>query len=165
MIWTGAIAIHALERSYRYVSISSILLPPVSKPTLIELKVVAGDFSMKNSITLDPENAKFRWRCEASWPVHESLKCRPASQIERYRNGNSAYRISDRQFASFHNCQRSDKAMEWSFLMATTIHLNSRNIFQWYGKRSWGEFQVIRGAWPRLVDRWLSLQVLNFLMR
>lgn len=87
-------------------------LPPVSKPTLIELKVVAGDFSMKNSITLDPENAKFRWRCEASWPVDKYLKCRPASQIERYRNGNSAFRISDRQFASFHNCQRSDKAME-----------------------------------------------------
>jgi hypothetical protein len=30
-----------------------------------------------------PENAKFRWTCEASWPVDEYLKCRPASQIER----------------------------------------------------------------------------------
>ena len=30
-----------------------------------------------------PDNAKFRWTCEASWPVDEYLKCRPASQIER----------------------------------------------------------------------------------
>lgn len=30
-----------------------------------------------------PENAKFRWTCEASWPVDEYLKCRPAAQIER----------------------------------------------------------------------------------
>lgn len=30
-----------------------------------------------------PENAKFRWTCEASWPVDEYLKCRPATQIER----------------------------------------------------------------------------------
>lgn len=30
-----------------------------------------------------PENAKFRWTCEASWPVDEYLKCRPAGQIER----------------------------------------------------------------------------------
>jgi len=105
-------------------------LPPVTKPTKIDLKVVAGDFSLKNSVTLDPvkkwkinfiqhshtdigytrsqtdilaehlryidyaldycdatdsypENAKFRWTCEASWPVDEYLKCRPASQIER----------------------------------------------------------------------------------
>ena len=105
-------------------------LTPVSKPTRIELKVVAADFSMKNTISLDPvkkwkikfiqhthtdigytrsqteilaehlryidyaldycdatdnypENAKFRWTCEASWPVDEYLKCRPASQIER----------------------------------------------------------------------------------
>ena len=105
-------------------------LPPVSKPSEIELKVVAGDFSVKNKVTLDPvrkwdinliqhshtdigytrsqtdilaehlryidyaldycdatdnypENAKFRWTCEASWPVDEYLKCRPASQIER----------------------------------------------------------------------------------
>ena len=105
-------------------------LPPVSKPTKIDLKVVAGDFSMKNSVKLDPvkkwkikfiqhthtdigytrsqteilaehlryidyaldycdatdsypDNAKFRWTCEASWPVDEYLKCRPVSQIER----------------------------------------------------------------------------------
>ena len=105
-------------------------LPPVSKPTKINLKVVAGDFSMMNSVNLDPvkkwnikfiqhthtdigytrsqteilaehlryidyaldycdatdsypDNAKFRWTCEASWPVDEYLKCRPASQIER----------------------------------------------------------------------------------
>ncbi len=30
-----------------------------------------------------PDNAKFRWTCEASWPVDEYLKCRPAGQIER----------------------------------------------------------------------------------
>jgi hypothetical protein len=105
-------------------------LPPVFKPTEIELKVVAGDFSVKNKVILNPvrkwdikliqhthtdigytrsqteilaehlryidyaldycdatdnypENAKFRWTCEAAWPVDEYLKCRPASQIER----------------------------------------------------------------------------------
>jgi len=30
-----------------------------------------------------PDNAKFRWTCEASWPVDEYLKSRPAEQIER----------------------------------------------------------------------------------
>ncbi len=105
-------------------------LPPVSKPSKIELKVTAGDFSFKNTVTLNPvkkwkisfiqhshtdigytrsqteilaehlryidyaldycdatdnypESAKFRWTCEASWPVDEYLKCRPQSQIER----------------------------------------------------------------------------------
>jgi alpha-mannosidase len=105
-------------------------LPPVLKPSKIELKVFAGEFSMKNNVALDPvkkwkikfiqhshtdigytrsqteilaehlryidyaldycdatdsypDNAKFRWTCEASWPVDEYLKCRPASQIER----------------------------------------------------------------------------------
>jgi hypothetical protein len=105
-------------------------LPPVTKSTKIELKVVTGNVSIKNSVVLDPvkkwkikfiqhshtdigytrsqtdilaehlryidyaldycdatdnypENAKFRWTCEASWPVDEYLKCRPASQIER----------------------------------------------------------------------------------
>jgi hypothetical protein len=105
-------------------------LTPVSKPTRVELKVVAGDFSVKNIVTLEPvkkwkikfiqhshtdigytrsqtdilaehlryidyaldycdatdnypENAKFRWTCEASWPVDEYLKCRPGSQIQR----------------------------------------------------------------------------------
>ena len=105
-------------------------LPPVTKPTKIELKVTAGDFSVKNTVTLNPvkkwkisfiqhshtdigytrsqteilaehlryidyaldycdatdnypENAKFRWTCEASWPVDEYLKCRPQSQIDR----------------------------------------------------------------------------------
>jgi hypothetical protein len=105
-------------------------LPPVSKSTGIKLKVVAGDFSMENNITLEPvkkwkikfiqhthtdigytrsqteilaehlryidyaldycdvtdnypDYAKFRWTCEASWPVDEYLKCRPSSQIER----------------------------------------------------------------------------------
>lgn len=32
-----------------------------------------------------PENAKFRWTCEAAWPVDEYLKCRPESQIERLK--------------------------------------------------------------------------------
>ncbi len=32
-----------------------------------------------------PENAKFRWTCEASWPVDEYLKCRPESQTERLK--------------------------------------------------------------------------------
>jgi len=30
-----------------------------------------------------PENAKFRWTCEASWPVDEYLKTRPAEQVDR----------------------------------------------------------------------------------
>jgi alpha-mannosidase len=105
-------------------------LPPVTKPSKIALKVVAGDFSLNKTITLDPvrkwkirfiqhthtdigytrsqtdilaehlryidyaldycdatdnypDNAKFRWTCEASWPVDEYLKCRPASQVDR----------------------------------------------------------------------------------
>jgi alpha-mannosidase len=105
-------------------------LTPVKKTTTIELKVIAGELSMKNIVVLDsvkkwnikfiqhthtdigytrsqteilaehlryidyaldycdatdnyPENAKFRWTCEAAWPVDEYLKCRPASQIER----------------------------------------------------------------------------------
>jgi hypothetical protein len=105
-------------------------IAPVTKTTKTELKVVAGDFSVKNTITLEPvrkwqirfiqhshtdigytrsqteilaehlryidyaldycdatddypENARFRWTCEASWPVDEYLKCRPPSQAER----------------------------------------------------------------------------------
>ncbi len=30
-----------------------------------------------------PDNAKFRWTCEASWPVREYLKSRPQQQIDR----------------------------------------------------------------------------------
>lgn len=30
-----------------------------------------------------PENAKFRWTCEAAWPVDEYLRCRPRGQVER----------------------------------------------------------------------------------
>ncbi len=105
-------------------------LKPVTKPTPIEMKVEAGGFSVKNTVTLNPvkhwkinfiqhshtdigytrsqtdilaehlryidyaldycdatdsypDNAKFRWTCEASWPVDEYLKCRPAEQVER----------------------------------------------------------------------------------
>ena len=32
-----------------------------------------------------PDEAKFRWTCEASWAVDEFLKCRPAGQIERFK--------------------------------------------------------------------------------
>jgi hypothetical protein len=107
-------------------------LKPVDKPTKVKMKVVAGDYTMNNTVVLNPvrkwtidfvqhshtdigytrsqteilaehlryidyaldycdatdnypENAKFRWTCEASWPVDEYLKCRPASQIERLK--------------------------------------------------------------------------------
>lgn len=33
----------------------------------------------------DPDEAKFRWTCEASWAVDEYLRSRPAAQIERLR--------------------------------------------------------------------------------
>jgi alpha-mannosidase len=33
-----------------------------------------------------PANAKFRWTCEASWPVDEYLQCRPPGQIARLLN-------------------------------------------------------------------------------
>jgi len=32
-----------------------------------------------------PKDAKFRWTCEASWPVDEYLRSRPATQIERLK--------------------------------------------------------------------------------
>lgn len=32
-----------------------------------------------------PEDAKFRWTCEAMWPVNEYLSSRPATQIERLK--------------------------------------------------------------------------------
>ena len=107
-------------------------LKPVEKPTTVKMKVVAGDFTMNNTVVLNPvrkwtidfiqhshtdigytrsqteilaehlryidyaldycdatdsypENAKFRWTCEAAWPVDEYLKCRPESQIERLK--------------------------------------------------------------------------------
>jgi hypothetical protein len=109
---------------------ASIGLPPVEKTSKFELRVVAGDYSVKNIVSLDPvrkweikfiqhshtdigytrsqteilaehlryidyaldycdatdsypENARFRWTCEASWPVDEYLRCRPQSQAER----------------------------------------------------------------------------------
>lgn len=40
-----------------------------------------------------PENARFRWTCEASWPVDEYLKCRPAAQVERLKRRISEGRI------------------------------------------------------------------------
>lgn len=108
----------------------SLGLPAVKKASRVRIKVVAGDFAVTTSITLEPvrrwsisfiqhahtdigytrsqteilaehlryidyaldycdatdgypENAKFRWTCEASWPVDEYLKCRPAAQVER----------------------------------------------------------------------------------
>lgn len=32
-----------------------------------------------------PDDARFRWTCEASWPVREYLRCRTPAQIERLR--------------------------------------------------------------------------------
>lgn len=32
-----------------------------------------------------PEDARFRWTCEVSWPVHEYLRVRPPAQIERLK--------------------------------------------------------------------------------
>lgn len=32
-----------------------------------------------------PENSKFRWTCEAAWPVDEYLRCRPKAQIDRLK--------------------------------------------------------------------------------
>jgi hypothetical protein len=107
-------------------------LPPVTKPTPVELQVVAGNITLINNVTLDPvrkwnikfvqhthtdigytrsqteilaehlryidyaldycdatdsypDNAKFRWTCEAAWPVDQYLKCRPENQIERLK--------------------------------------------------------------------------------
>lgn len=107
-------------------------LKPVVKPSKVNMKVVAGDFTMNNTVILNPvrkwkidlvqhshtdigytrsqteilaehlryidyaldycdatenypENAKFRWTCEAAWPVDEYLKCRPESQIDRLK--------------------------------------------------------------------------------
>ncbi len=115
-------------------------LKPVEKPSKVNMKVVAGDFVVNNTVLLNPvrkwtidlvqhshtdigytrsqteilaehlryidyaldycdatdsypENAKFRWTCEASWPVDEYLKCRPASQIERLKKRISEGRI------------------------------------------------------------------------
>src|SRR5664279_3348299 len=117
----------SLKFGYNSINIG---LQPVTESTPIELKVVAGDLTIRKSVILDPvrkweikliqhthtdigytrsqtdtlaehlryidyaldycdatdnypDNAKFRWTCEASWPVDEYLKCRPAGQIER----------------------------------------------------------------------------------
>ena len=116
-----------LKFGYNTVNIG---LPEVQKPSQINLKVIAGDFSLSNTVTLNPvkkwtidliqhshtdigytrsqteilaehlryidyaldycdatddypENAKFRWTCEASWPVDEFLKSRPEEQVSR----------------------------------------------------------------------------------
>lgn len=116
-----------LKFGYNTVSLG---VPPVSMPKQIAIKVVAGDQSINNTVTLEPvrkwkikfiqhthtdigytrsqteilaehlryidyaldycdatdnypDNAKFRWTCEASWPVDEYLKCRPQSQVDR----------------------------------------------------------------------------------
>ncbi|HEX2976121.1 MAG TPA: glycosyl hydrolase family 38, partial [Bacteroidales bacterium] len=108
----------------------SLGLDPVTKTSNAELKVTAGDFSVKTSVILEPvrkwdikfiqhshtdigytrsqteilaehlryidyaldycdatdnypDNAKFRWTCEAAWPVDEYIRCRPETQVER----------------------------------------------------------------------------------
>ena len=105
-------------------------LPEVKRPSRVRLKIVAGDFTLSNTVTLEPvrkwkirfiqhahtdigytrsqteilaehlryidyaldycdatdnypDNARFRWTCEASWAVDEYLKCRPEEQAER----------------------------------------------------------------------------------
>ncbi len=40
-----------------------------------------------------PEEAKFRWTCEAMWPVNEYLRSRPAEQIERLKKRVAERRI------------------------------------------------------------------------
>ena len=116
-----------LKFGYNTVNIG---LPQVQKPSQVNLKVIAGDFSLSNTVTLNPvkkwtidliqhshtdigytrsqteilaehlryidyaldycdatdnypDNAKFRWTCEASWPVDEYLKSRPEEQVSR----------------------------------------------------------------------------------
>ncbi len=105
-------------------------LPAVQKPSRVRMKVVAGNFTVNKTVTLEPvrkwnvsfiqhahtdigytrpqteilaehlryidyaldfcdatdnypDNARFRWTCEASWPVNEYLKCRPEEQTAR----------------------------------------------------------------------------------
>src|SRR5699024_1330351 len=31
-----------------------------------------------------PDDAKFRWTCEASWPVREWLRIRPKAQVDKF---------------------------------------------------------------------------------
>lgn len=116
-----------LKFGYNTVNIG---LNQVKKPTPVKLKVRAGDFSVTNTVILNPvrkwtidliqhthtdigytrsqteilaehlryidyaldycdatdnypDDAKFRWTCEASWPVDEYLKTRPPEQIKR----------------------------------------------------------------------------------
>lgn len=40
-----------------------------------------------------PNEARFRWSCEASWAVDEYLKCRPPSQVERLKKRVAERRI------------------------------------------------------------------------
>jgi alpha-mannosidase len=40
-----------------------------------------------------PDEAKFRWTCEAMWPVNEYLRSRPAEQIERLKKRVAEKRI------------------------------------------------------------------------
>lgn len=116
-----------LEFGYNAVNLG---LPAVSRSSRVRIRVVAGDFAISTTVTLDPvrkwnvsfiqhahtdigytrsqteilaehlryidyaldycdatdsypPNAQFRWTCEASWPVDEYLRCRPAAQVER----------------------------------------------------------------------------------
>jgi hypothetical protein len=128
-IYANGKVIDSVELKFGY-NVVNIGLQPVSETTQIDIKVIAGDFSVNNRISLNPvkkwkikfiqhthtdigytrsqteilaehlryidyaldycdatdnypDNAKFRWTCEAAWPVDEYLKCRPADQVDR----------------------------------------------------------------------------------
>jgi len=123
------VAEESLEYGYNYMSIN---LPAVEREKKFTYKLVAGDYTDKGEIVLNPvkkwkvnfvqhthtdigytraqteilgehlryidyaldycditddypDHAKFRWTCEASWPVNEFLRSRPKDQIERLR--------------------------------------------------------------------------------
>ncbi|KAF0195804.1 MAG: hypothetical protein FD166_2770 [Bacteroidetes bacterium] len=118
---------YPLKSGYNAINLG---LNPVTSPTDVIIRVVSGEFTVEEKVTLMPvkkweisliqhthtdigytrsqteilaehlryidyaldycdatdsfpENAKFRWVCEASWPVDEYLKCRPKEQVKR----------------------------------------------------------------------------------
>jgi alpha-mannosidase len=128
-IFSGRKQIATMPLNMGYNSIN-LGLPEVKKPSKTNIRLIAGDFSISQTILLQPvrkwrvdliqhthtdigytrsqteilaehlryidyaldycdatdnypDNAKFRWTCEASWPVDEYLKTRPEEQIKR----------------------------------------------------------------------------------